>query len=127
MSQPDSEHDFYRERPKSDQGNLRLAIQIVIGVFIMIGAWFASEIWSGQKEQSKLFAMQFSELKNEIAKLDKAAAVTEANRFSTSDWTKANEQILSRFSAQDRRIDKHDDILDSINSSLKELKGAMTR
>lgn len=125
------DYDFTREQRsrerQSDNNNLRLAIQIVISIFIMIGAWFAVDVRNGQKEIAAHSNQQFAELKEQITKLDKAAAVEGANRFTANDWMKVNEGIQVRFTQQERRIDKHDDILDQINTSLKELKGTLQR
>lgn len=113
--------------PSPASENVRLGIQLVIALFMAIGAWFAVEVWNGQKKLTDRALAQYLELSRQIAALDKANAVTESNRFTTNDWTKANEALSVRFAAQERRIDKQEDLLQTISVSLRKLETALVK
>ncbi len=95
--------------------------------FMAVGSWFAVEVWNGQKDAAIRSEQRFLELSKQIAALDKEHAIVEASRFTSSDWMKANDVITSRFAAQERRIDKQEDLLQTISASLKKLESALVR
>lgn len=107
--------------------NLRLWLQIVIALFMAIGAWFAKEVWEGQKSLAITSATRFETLSKQIASLDKDAAVTQANRFTAVDWTKANEVIMTRFNINERRLDRHDDTLSQISETLQKIETSLQK
>ena len=111
------------EEPRHHHENARLVLQIVIALFMAIGAWFAKEVWNGQKT----LASEFMGVRDQIARLDKMAAVTEANRFTAQDWMKASEAVTTRLAQTERRLDRHDDTLEQINITLKRLETALTK
>ncbi len=64
-------------------------------------------------------------LKDNINSMKTEAAVFNASRFTSGDWTKSKEVIDTKFNEQDRRLGKVEDAVISIKDSLTTIKGGL--
>lgn len=114
--------DTTSEQRSHGSDNFRLMLQCVIALCMAVGAWFAKEVWEGQKELAARAESRYILLSEQIARLDKAAAVVESNRFTVSDWAKASDTIAQRFATVERRVDRNADAIELITASLKKIE-----
>lgn len=97
----------------SDQraSNLRLFLQIIIGLFIAIGAYYAKEVKD-----------DIGNLRTEMNRMQVANAAAEASRFSATDWVRVKDTLDNRFIEVDKKINGHDIVLTGIAGDLKAIR-----
>jgi hypothetical protein len=103
--------------------NIRFGLQIVIGFFMAVGAWFTKGISDNQKS-----------LDQKITTVLLDHAEIRGNRFSSNDWVKAKEIMDTRMGEHDKRITRQEDLSIAlketsgrIESSLREIKDKLSK
>lgn len=93
------------ENPSTARGNLlRLILQTIIAAAMSIGAWFAKEVWEGQKRQIATAEERFVFLSGAINQINTQQAVVAANRFTSNDWVTAKSVLDSRDNELSQRV-----------------------
>lgn len=92
------------------QSNIRLAIQLVITLFMGLGAWYAKGVGDKQDELAK-----------EIRGIQLENAANFSNRFTSDNWRTASEKLTERFIEQDKRFNAHDLKFGEYSSEVKVL------
>ncbi len=93
---------------------------------IVVGAAMAFKINGMIDEGQKESKRAISSLDSKFTALDKAQAITEANRYSSNDHIKFADQIHAELTLQDKRVTRIEDSQNEIKSGISSLKESMT-
>lgn len=108
-----------------------IIIQSLGAGLLAVMTWIASQVWQNQAVMSSELAeiritavRTDAAIQRELSDMKVASAKTEANRFTSQDWMRISEELMTKFSMYSDRINGNErriQVLESNIASIKEM------
>ena len=113
--------------------NYPAIIQSLGAMLLAVMTWIGSQVWQNQgamatelAELRKAAAVNDSAIQRELSEIKISNARTEANRFTSGDWMRISEELMTKFSTYSDRINGNERRVQVLESNLASFKEILT-